>query len=84
MKQRTGAAATLAIICAVLGFVFLWSGQPFKALFLYALAIVAGGTGFTMAASPRVGGGALSLGAIGLSVVGVILAILVWIGLVLF
>ena len=75
-RQQTGAAASLAIIAAIVGWVVLFAAYPGWSFLLNILAVVAGIIGLIMAASPRVSGGIASIVGIVLGAVGVILAIL--------
>jgi len=84
MEQKTGTAATLAIIAAIGGIIVLFTGNPGWALLIEIIAIVLGAVGFFMAASPRVSGGILSIIAIVIAVVGLGLSVLGLIGAILF
>jgi hypothetical protein len=77
--QKTGPAATLALLIAIGGVITIFVAGPGWGLLLDGSAAVLGAVGFFMAASPRVGGGVMSIIAvviaifgIGLSVMGVI------------
>jgi hypothetical protein len=83
-NQQTGAAATIAIIAAIAGFVATFTGHPFWGLFIALVAIVSGLAGFVMAASPKVSGGILSIVAIVLGVVGLAVSVLGMVGVILF
>lgn len=73
--QQTGAAATVAILAAIIGWIVLFARYPGWSFWLNIVAVVAGIIGLLMAASPRVSGGIASIIAIVLGAVGVILAI---------
>lgn len=75
-RQQTGAAASLAIIAAIVGWIVLFAAYPGWSFLLNILAVVAGIIGLIMAASPRVSGGIASIVGIVLGAVGIILAIL--------
>ncbi|MEW6443155.1 MAG: hypothetical protein AB1640_19635 [bacterium] len=82
MEQKTGTAATLALAAAVSSYLVTFSGHPGWGLLASLVAVPLGAFGFAMAASPRVSGGVLSIvsivlgiGAFGISVLGMIGAI---------
>ncbi|SNB45230.1 hypothetical protein [Geobacter sp. DSM 9736] len=83
-EQKTGALATGAMIAAILGFVFTFAGHPFFGLFSALLSIPLGVMGLMMSASPRVGGGLLSIAALVLGVIAIGVAVLGGIGAVIF
>lgn len=68
--QRTGTAATLAIVAALGGLIATFTGHPGWGLILALLAILLGAIGLVRAASPRVSGGILSIIAIIVAVLG--------------
>lgn len=74
-RQQTGAAATVAIIAAIVGWIVLFAARPGWSFLLNILAVIAGIIGLIMAASPRVSGGIASIIGIVLGAVGIILAI---------
>jgi len=82
--QRTGTAAIVAIIAAVAGVVLVFAGNPGWGLLLEVIAATLGAIGFFMAASPRISGGALSVVAIVIAVVGIGLSVLGVIGSAIF
>jgi len=84
IEQKTGTAATLAIIAAIGGIVLVFVGNPGWALLVEIVAVALGAVGFFMAASPRVGGGLLSIAAIVVAVFGVGIAVLGLIGAIVF
>jgi hypothetical protein len=84
MGQKTGIFATLAIIAAVASFFLTFSGHRILALVLAVFSIPLGALGVIMAASPRVGGGLVSIIAIGLGVFAAGVAVLGMIGGVFF
>jgi hypothetical protein len=73
--QQTSAAATIAIIAAIIGWIVLFAAYPGWAFLLNIIAVVAGIFGLVLAASPRVSGGIASIIGIVLGAVGIILAI---------
>lgn len=73
--QQTSAAATIAIIAAIVGWIVLFAAYPGWSFLLNIVAVVAGIVGLLMAASPRVSGGIASIIGIVLGAVGIILAI---------
>jgi hypothetical protein len=84
MEQRTGTAATLAIIAAIGGFVLVFAGNPGWALLVQIIAGILGAVGLIMAASPRVSGGILSIAAIVIAIFGLGVAVLALIGALVF
>ncbi|HEX2229551.1 MAG TPA: hypothetical protein VHM64_20645 [Candidatus Binatia bacterium] len=84
IEQRTGTAATLAIIAAIGGFILIFTGNPGWGLIVEFLAGVLGAVGLLMAASPRVSGGMLSIAAIVLAVIGLGISVLALIGSIVF
>jgi hypothetical protein len=84
LEQRTGTAATLAIIAAIGGFVLIFTGNPGWGLLVELLAGLLGAVGLFMAASPRVSGGMLSIAAIVLAVLGLGISVLGLIGSIVF
>lgn len=84
MGQKTGTAAMISIVAAVIAFFSIFSGHPFWGFLIGMVAVITGFAGIMWAASPRVGGGFISLlGTIfGLIVLG--LAVLGMIGAVIF
>ena len=83
-KQQTGAAAGIAIIAAIAGYIAIFTGHPFWGLFIEIVAIISGLVGFAMAASPRVSGGIISIIAIVMGVFGVAFSIFGMVGVILF
>lgn len=83
-EQKTGIMATLAIIAAILGFVFTFVGHPVYGLFSAIISIPFGIVGLMMASSPRVGGGMLSIAAIVIGLIAVGVAVLGSIGVMIF
>ncbi|HWO43212.1 MAG TPA: hypothetical protein VNO43_15525 [Candidatus Eisenbacteria bacterium] len=84
MDQKTGAAAMLAIIAALGGFVLTLTGSPGWGLLVELLAMLLGGIGFFMAASPRVSGAVLSIVAVVVAIFGVGLSVLGLFGSLIF
>ncbi|PKN67090.1 MAG: hypothetical protein CVU57_03845 [Deltaproteobacteria bacterium HGW-Deltaproteobacteria-15] len=84
MEQNTGAAATVSLIAAILSWIITFTGHPIWGMILGLVAIPAGLIGALMAASPRVGGGLLSVIGIVIGILGLGLAVLGLIGVILF
>lgn len=80
MDQRTGIAAISAMVLAVGSFILTFSGHPVLGLIASIVAVPLASVGLAVAASPRVGGGFLSIGALALAVVAGVFAILGIIG----
>jgi hypothetical protein len=78
--QRTGALAIAAIVAAVISFIFTFAGHAIVGLFAALISIPLGVVGLVMAASPRVGGGLLSIAAIVLGVIAIGVSVLGLIG----
>lgn len=72
-EQKTGTLATAAIIAAVLSFVLTFTGHVLWGGISALISLPLGAMGIFMAASPRVGGGLMSIAAIilGLFAIGV-------------
>ena len=83
-KQKTGIAATVAIVGALGSFILSFTGHPYWGMLMTLVAIIAGLFGVAMSASPKIGGGLLSVVSIILGVIGFIIAILVMVGVILF
>ena len=81
-EQRTGIAATISIIASIGSYVLTCTGHPIWALIAAILSIPLGILGFVMAASPRVGGGILSIASICLGALAALIAILGIIGVI--
>ncbi len=84
MDQRTGMAATLAIIAAVGSYVATCTGHPVWGFVAALISIPLGILGLVFSASPRVGGGILSIASIVLGGIGLVLAILGMVGVMVF
>ena len=84
VQERTGTFALGAILLAIGGFVMTLAGSPMWGLLAHILTVVLGAIGLTMAASPRVTGGFMSMGAIVMAVFGIGLDVLVLIGTLAF
>jgi hypothetical protein len=84
VQQKSSTSATLAIVAAIGSYLLSFSGRPFWGVLAALMALPLGIVGLLKAASPRVGGGLLSLIAIGLGVLALGLAVLVMIGVLLF
>ncbi len=82
--QQTGAAAMASILAAGGSFIASCTGHPGWGMVLALLSIPLGLFGLVMSASPRVKGGAMSLAAIVLGVIGLVFSVLGTIGVVLF
>ena len=74
-EQKTGTLATLAIIAAVLSFFLSFTGNVLWGGFSALISIPLGLAGVFMAASPRVGGGLMSIAAVILGVFAIGVAI---------
>lgn len=83
-EQKTGTLAVGAMIAAGLSYFLTFAGRPFLGLFSALFAIPLGILGLMMAASPRVGGGLLSIAALVLAVIAIGLAVLGGIGAIIF
>jgi hypothetical protein len=81
-NQKTGIAAGVAIIAAILSIIVTFAVHPGWGLVLAVIAVLAGVLGFLMAASPRVGGGILSILSIVLGVFDIGLAVLGIVGVI--
>jgi hypothetical protein len=84
MEQKTGIAATISLITAILSWIVTFTGHPIWGMLLGLVSIVPGIVGFVMAASPRVSGGILSIIAIVFGILGLGLAVLGLIGVIIF
>ena len=74
-EQRTGTLATAAIIVAVLSFILTFTGHVLWGGISALISLPLGAMGFFMAASPRVGGGLMSIAAIILGVIAIGVAV---------
>ena len=83
-EQKTGTLAVGAMIAAILGFVLTFTGHPLFGLVSAVISIPLGIMGLMMAASPRVGGGLLSIAAIVMGVIAIGVAVLGSIGALIF
>jgi hypothetical protein len=81
---NTGTFATIAIIAAVGSFVLTFIGSPVIGLLAAFVALPLGIIGLVKAASPKVGGGILSIVAIVLGIFGLGIAVLGIVGAILF
>lgn len=79
-KQKVGTVASASIILALGSFVATCSGHPIWGLVAAILSLPAGGFGFLRAASPRVRGGFISLGAVILGLLAIGVAVLGMLG----
>lgn len=84
MEQKAGTAATLAIVAALGSYLLSFSGNPGWGLIAALLAIPLGFFGLMRSASPRVGGGVMSIIALVLGGIAIGVAVLVLIGVILF
>jgi len=84
MGQKTGMAATVAIITAIASFILTLIGHPVFGLLTALTAVVAGIFGLIMAASPKVSGGIISIASIVLGIFGIGLSVLGMIGVIIF
>ena len=80
MEQKSGTSATLSIIAAVGSFIVTFTGHPFFGLLLGIAAIPLGGIGVALAASPKIGGGLMSVIAIVVGLIAIGVAVLGMIG----
>lgn len=83
-EQRTGFSATLAIIAAIGSYLATFTGHPIVGLLVALAALPLGILGLIMAASPRVGGGIISIVAILLAVFAIGIALLGTLGVIIF
>lgn len=83
-EQKAGSMAIGAMIAAVLSIVLTFAGHAVLGLFSGVISIPLGIIGFMMAASPRVGGGMLSIAAIVLGVLAIGVAVVGGVGAMLF
>ena len=74
-EEKTGTLATAAIIAAVLSFILTFTGHVLWGGMSALISIPLGAIGLLMAASPRVGGGIMSIAAIILGVFAIGVAI---------
>ena len=74
-EQRTGTLAIAAIIAAVLSFILTFTGHVLWGGISALISLPLGVMGFFMAASPRVGGGLMSIAAIILGVIAIGVAV---------
>ncbi len=81
--EKTGIAAVLSIISAIVCYIVIFSGHPFWGFGLAILAVILGFAGLIMAASPRVSGGIISIVGIVIGASGVIIGILGMIGAII-
>jgi hypothetical protein len=82
--EKTGTFATIAIIAAVGSIVLTFIGSPVIGLLAAFAALPLGIIGLVRAASPKVGGGILSILAIVLGILGLGIAVLGIVGVILF
>jgi hypothetical protein len=84
VQQKSSTSAIFAILAAAGSYLLSFAGRPFWGMLAALLSIPLGIVGLVSAASPRVGGGLLSLIAIILGVLAMGVAVLVMIGVLLF
>ncbi len=84
MEQKAGTSATVSIIAAIASYFLTFTAHPVYGLIAALVAIPLGIIGLVMAASPRIGGGLLSIAAIVLAVGAIGVAVLGLIGVILF
>ncbi len=84
MAQNAGTAATVAIVVAVGSFILSFAGRPGWGLLAALVSVPAGVVGLVSSASPRVGGGKMSIAAIVLGLIAIGIAVLGLIGAVVF
>ncbi len=83
-EQKAGTSATVAIIAAAGSYLVSFMGHPIFGLLIALVSVPLGVVGLVMAASPRVGGGLLSLFSIILGIGAIGISILVMIGVIIF
>lgn len=83
MEQKAGTSATLSIIAAVGSLIITFTGHPFWGLLIGIAAIPLGAIGVAVAASPKVGGGLMSVIAIILGLIAIGVAVLGMIGAII-
>ncbi len=84
MEQKAGTSAIVSILLAAASFFITFTGHPIWGFVAALVAIPLGIIGLVVAASPRVGGGLMSIGAIILAVLAIGVAILGLIGVIIF
>ncbi len=84
MDQKTGTSATLAIIAAIGSFIITFTGHPIWGVIAGVVSIPLGVLGMIFAASPRVGGGIISLLAIIIGALAIVVGALGIIGVIIF
>ena len=84
MDQKTGTFATFSIVAAVVSYALTFTGHPMWGLLAALAAVPLGLVGMLMAASPKVGGGLMSLVAMFLGIVGLGVAVLGLMGTIIF
>ncbi len=84
MDQKTGTAAIVSIIAAIVSFVLIFSGHSVFGFILAIASVALGFIGLLMAASPRVSGGIISIVGIIVGSLGFLVAILGMLGAILF
>jgi hypothetical protein len=82
--QKSGMVATIAVIAAIVSFFLTFSGDPVWGLIAALLAIVLGIIGVIVSASPKIGGGLISIFSILLGLVDVGISVLGIIGIIIF
>ena len=83
-EQKTGALATGAMIAAVLSFILTFAGHVVWGFISALISIPLGIIGVLVAASPRVGGGLMSIAAIILGVIAIGVAVVGGVGAMIF
>lgn len=83
-EQRTGTAASLAILAVIGSYALTFTMHPVWGLVCACIAIPLALLGIVVAASPRTGGGVLSIVALSLGLLALAIAILGVIGAVMF
>jgi len=83
VEQKAGTSATLSIIAAVGSFIVTFTGHPFFGLLLGIAAIPLGAIGMAIAASPKIGGGLMSVIAIVVGLIAIGVAVLGMIGAII-
>lgn len=83
-NQKAGTTATIAIISSAISFFLTFTASPVWGLLTACLGVLLGVIGVIISASPKVGGGLISILAIFLGVLGIGLAVLGIIGVIIF
>lgn len=82
--QKSGTVATVAIISAIISFFLTFTGSPIWGIVVALLAIILGIIGVIVSASPKIGGGLISVLSILLGILDLGIAVLGVIGVIIF